>query len=367
MSSTTQRIVSVFPNNLQPGSNDGLSFALSVNGNKWAASFVASEPITLAAVAFYIFSVTGTPVAYNIRIETDNGSGRPSGTLAWTNATATLSAGASAGCTAELALTASGTLSVGTLYHLVVTPATDPASANFISNNENGQWMVSSAGAGPAGSMQMYASHWNGTTWSTGSGVPVFVLVSSDASPKRIGLPYGGAAAGSLTLTNTAWAGAKFTAPGAITVWGVQLGMIPAATANVSCFLIDGSNNILATATLPTGLWTPASLRGPYLFVFSAPVTLVSGATYRIVCKDSAGAQRLDFAGIAGANATYADIIGGSNFMLTQGTSSDGTASPTSWTDTTTKVPHFELYGSGVTGGGGGGGNLLGNGTLVIA
>lgn len=334
-------------------SNNTLTFAIDQNTDKWAVGFTAPKALNLAKVAFYINSVTGTPVAYDIRIETDNGAGRPSGTLAWANATGQLASGASAGWTTEIALTAAGALTVGTIYHIVVQPASDPASANYITVRENSQFGLSGT---PAGNVTHWTSR-NTGSWGAGIGGGVWVGVSDDGTPVKFGQPIDGAS--TVTPTNTVWHGVKFTCPVTGTYWGCGVGQLNSTSSGaVAAKLIDSGNNILATGVLAAGVFDILTTRGnDKFFVFDTPQTLTAGQTYRCVWKDPSGVWRLDTFTV---NSTYKAILpGAQEYIRTNGTSSDGTASPTSWTDTDTEGIHnFTLYASEFTGGGGGGGLL---------
>lgn len=359
MALTNYRRISLFPTDYATAGNSGLSFSLNNTTNKWAAGFIVSEAITIAKVAFYVHSETGTSPAYDVRIETDDGTGRPSGTLAWANASANFTVSA-AGWTAELSLTASGAVSPGTLYHLVVQPSGTPDGSNFIAMRENGMaigGMVSAANGvlGISGYLPCYAQRYTGS-WANGSGAPVFVLANSDGS-LRMGQVMDNS--NLYTITDTAWKGIKFVAPATMTVWGACINKLNSASAGaVAAKLIDGSNNILATGTIPAGYFDVITHRQIDLFVFDSPVEITQGDTYRCVWKDPAGNQRFDASQCT--SATFKAIKPGTDqYMLTEGTSADGSASPTSWTDSDDEEALFVLHGSSVEAGGGGGGGAL--------
>src|SRR5512146_164040 len=112
---------------INPTGNSSLNYPLDTwasgtDHDRYSIAFMVSESITLAKVAFYIHSVTGTPVQYDITIETDDGSGEPDGTPI---ATATLASGAAAGWTSELSVTGGDALDPGTIYHMVINPNSD--------------------------------------------------------------------------------------------------------------------------------------------------------------------------------------------------------------------------------------------------
>jgi len=306
------------------GSNENLSSPLDTSSKKYAYAFIPSESMVLNKVAFRLLSITGTPVAYNIRIETDDGAGRPSGALAWTNATAQVTPTAS-GWITETALTATGTINVGTIYHMVIQANVDPTS-NYISVQENA---IMPAG-GSGGNLTYQTARYDGASWTTRSS-GVFVLVSNATIPIRMGQVIH--AGGVYTITNTVWYGMKIIAPVTATLWGCGIGKLNSTSAGiVSAKLINSSNTVLSTASIPAGWWDLNTGRdNSDLFIFDIPTVLAAGETYRIVWKDTTGNQRIEYHECA---STYQDIKpGGPDYIYTTGTSSDGTASPTSWTD----------------------------------
>lgn len=337
------------PNLFSGAGNSTTNFSLNDAGDEFAISFIAPKNFNLAKVAVYIHSVTGTPVAYDIRIETDDGSGKPSGTLAWTNATAQIPSGASSGLTAELALTAAGNLTLGTIYHIRIKANTDPANTNFANMRQNGQ-------IPPLNQTQL--STWSCTLASGGSGFTIstspgiFVCVSGDATPLYFGqVAYTSAL---LTLTNTAWKGMKFVAPDNLVCWGCSFGKLNSTSAGaVAAKLIDGSNNILATGVVGAGTFDALTSRGSdVIFIFDTPVTLVKGNTYRCVWKDPAGVMRMDVLSALSGYQVYKP--GTDQYIRTEGTSADGSASPTAWTDTDTdEIMQFVMYCSDVNASGG--------------
>lgn len=360
MAITAYRRVSFCPFDFDGGGNIGLSFSLNNTTNKWSAGFAPSEAFTLAKVAIYINTETGTSPQYRLRIETDSG-GRPSGSLAWANATVNFTA-TTTGWQSLQTLTASGAVSIGTLYHLLCEPVGTPDASNFIAPRENGQ-MTLGAPAHSVGLIASWSNRYTGS-WASGSGAPCFALGNSDDS-YIVGQVCD--TSNLYTITNTAWKGLKFVAPCAMTVWGCRFQKVNSTSAGaVALKLISSGNSVLATATLPDTYWDVNTSRGDKdLFVFDTPVALTAGNTYRIVAKDPSGNQRFDSPQCTSATLKVA-LPGIGTHMLTEGTSSDGTASPTSWTDSDDEMCYVELLGSSVASGGGtAGSRLVGPSALV--
>lgn len=330
------------------GVNFGLNYALDASGKKFDIAFVPAVDFTLAKVAFKIQAVTGTPVAYDLRLETDDGAGRASGTLAWANATAQLAAGAAAGWTSELSLTATGALDMATLYHLLIQANSDPTGA-YINVNDT-----------TLGITQDLYSNWqtlsySGAAWANRY-TPIFMLVSSDGTPERWGQPLDTDA---LTyVTNTAWRGVKFTAPNGMDIMGIKLAGLHSTTlGTLSAKLIDSGNNILATASVPPGLGDLITgVRANVVLLFPSLQTLTSGAVYRIALKDTGtnGWRTEEFYTSRTGTPDYSALKpGGSAYIVTYGTSADGTASPTSWTDLANYDPiNFEILVNSIAAGG---------------
>jgi hypothetical protein len=314
---------------------NGLSTAIDASGEKFAFGFHSSDSFTLSKVAFRVHSITGTPVAYDVRIETDS-SGRPSGTLAWTNATGQLAAGTSTGIK-EVTLTATGTINIGTRYHVVIQPNTDPAS-NYIN--------IAGSNCGK-GFFSMNGAFYNGSSWSGANDARDFALISNDGTPLMIsawsdqGAPY---------LNNLTWKGLKVTMSDTVTMIGACLEFdsgIADSTGTLSVHVIDTSNNILESGSI-----TANNIGLPCVYL-DAPYELVKDTTYRIVWQDSSGALRYRSLFY---DSSYVSGDPRRDYQNTYGTSSDGTASPTSWTDASGKYdpPMYIISSNSVCSGGGG-------------
>lgn len=346
MSSASQKNLLLQPFRAAFGNNNGLSFSLNSSSVKWSAAFVPPESFTAAKLWLNFQTRTGTNGQYTFRIETDDGTGKPSGTLAWTNATVSATPSAS-GWAGPYTLTAAGAIAPGTTYHLLAAQDVTDAS-NFLAVKENGQLYIDASGLPSGDGMPFcaYALRFNGATWSVGAGSPCFSITDS-AGTTGFGQVFD--SSGNTTVTNTAWAGAKFTTLAPMTVWGCSFSTLSSTTAGAcAAKLIDSGNNVLATGTIPAGPWRFITGRIPQIFVFDSPVSLAIG-TYRVVVKDPSGVLRFEYASCA--NSTLkAFKPGGSAYTYTAGTSSNGTASPTSWTDTDSQLPPFSLYASASNG-----------------
>ncbi|MBP3956339.1 hypothetical protein J8F10_13695 [Gemmata sp. G18] len=333
-----------------PGANMGLALALDTSAKRHAISFVPTETMTVAKVAIALGSKVGSPT-FAVRIETD-ASGRPSGTLAWTNATFTGQAMGSAGWTGEVSLVASGTVNGGTLYHVVT--ANDhgtPASNNFTVLDQAGQ---SPASLGLDRIAQWITAGYNGTVWANRN-APIFVL-SDSAGTVKIGQPFD--TAGLATLSSFG-VGMKFVAPFSGALAGVEISHLPnTGIGTVSVKLYDAADTLLGTAPLTAGLIAViGNVRHSVALLFDGgPVAITAGATYRAVLSDAGNVDRVDFVTAPSSPVDYRTLLPvAQDYQWTQG-------SPGSWTDTPGKLPcYWGLIASSISTGGNsapGGGDL---------
>lgn len=320
------------------GNNANLGYDLSTSVKRAAISITSDIDMTVAKVGFSVSSVTGTPVAYTVGLQSAGSDGKPSGSLACASASATLSSGTSAGIK-ELTLTSTCAITAGTRYFIVFSPDSSPLS-NYITLR------ATNFGPGVTNSY-LFTSGDSGSTWSKGNDGWGF-LKSNDGTPKPVSsLLLTGE--GTVTVTNTVWYGIKFTADETSTALGACTVGINSSSANiVKAFLIDSSNNILATGTLSDGAVDDIS---NVCIPFATAYDITQGSTYRVVIKDSGGNYRLRDVSLDSSYnfGPWADVI------RTNGTSSDGNASPTSWTDTSTGRIAVKLLLKGKTDSAGGG------------
>ena len=318
---------------ISTNANFGLSYSLNSASLKFAISFIPTQTITLAKVNFSAASITGSPTC-TVRIETDS-SGRPSGTLAWGSATAT-GVSVSSGWQSEIALGATGTLTKGTLYHLVILNDNgSPASNYFSVGDQGGADDSATAGYSYMLAMMNFTSSYNGSTWSTRN-AGLFMLVSNDATPIRIGQPFD--SSNLFTMGSGTYYGHKFLSRVSGTLGGVLIGHLPNGTPNLVVKLYDVSDTLLGTATWANTESTIVTGRSTFaLFFDSASPTLAYGSTYRIVLNDSTGTDRIDYATAPSSPVDYRQVSPfAQDFQWTQGNTG-------SWTDTPGKFMMLAL------------------------
>jgi len=343
-------------NSMRGNANHALTFVLDAAGDWYAYGFILNESITLEKVAIRVKVKTGTPPDYDFEIQTDDGTGDPSGTLVDTNTSGTFTEASDItddAWTSEVALTANATLVAGTLYWMVLKGASAPDGSNNIAVNENSKYGVVANGAQFGHFSLNGLTHFSkestdsGTSWSVATGPGLFVLISSDGTPKTFGAVFN--TSSTKTMSNTVWKGIKFIAPYDMNVWGMSITQRNSTSAAVTGFLINSSNVIIATGTNSAGLYDVVTGRGMEVpDYFDEEQLIIQGETYRIVQKDSAAAQRVDVMAVESVYKTLMPWNG--DAIYTEGTSSDGSASPTSWTDVDTQLPAMgALLASAVT------------------
>lgn len=341
-----------------PGGNNGTNYQVDSATKKYAIAFVPTQTITLAKVNFRTTGITGSPTC-TVRIET-NSSGRPSGTLAWANATKTGVAVVS-GWQTEIALTATGTLTAGTLYHLVISNDAGTPASNYFNVNDTSQLEGAANNSAP---YLLSGEHWpasfDGASWTTRSGVgPIYMLVSNDATPVRLGQPVDGSSIDTMSSTTTYY-GVKFTAPATGTISGFNFEHLPNGTPTLTYRVYDSSDTLLASGSAPDGGAVMSGRQHAYV-TFGTSVSVTAGQSYRVVLSDSTGTDRLE--SISAPSSPDYRLI---HPVLQIAQWTQGSAG--SWTDTSGKLPMaFGIVMDSISTGGGGGGNTYSRGRVVNA
>ena len=135
--------------------------------------------------------------------------------------------------------------------------------------------------------------------------------------------------------------GNKFVAPFTMRVAGISF-ITYVNNANYVCTLYDDADTVLATVTYPSRVvfatisWYP--------FVFTDPVTLTRGETYRATCKPESGGTSFYYYDYTTFNVGAQD--GGTSLMKTS------RADAGAWTDTADARVRLRLIVSGIEQGG---------------
>ena len=189
--------------------------------------------------------VVSPSINLNIRIETDNGSGNPSGSLFHANAIATIAPGSLTTSLADTILTLAGSITIpaGQKCHVVVLVGTYGAETI----NGTNYYVI---GLEQRNTTTRFAKVWNGSVWAVGAAL-------TEATTNTY-----------TTSANTNSTGIKFTANKNCMLTSVAL---HGSSASTRCRLLNSAGTVLATATSVVS----------FVATF-APYLLVAGTTYRI-------------------------------------------------------------------------------------
>jgi len=325
------------------------SYTMSSLNNGWSARFQARSTADITSVRVRWSSVS-TPGDVTVRIETDDGTGKPSGTLY--DANAVLSAqvpstgGGAAGQLFTFASAPTTGRTVGNLYHLVIITTTNGGTHQITSYTSRTR---------PQSLPAVVLTAADATTRSNfaevANSVPLVVLGLEDATFESLGegvSPY--ATVTSQPIYGTNGVALKVTTVVTMSVSGVAMaGLEKTGTPadNLRVRIFDTSNNTISGASVTIdkdALLTSLSTNGATAY-FPGAVSLPAG-TYRIVldcasCANSSNCWNIDAAVAMNASASP------SGFLLS--TSAD----LSTWSDTSGSVLAMSLMVENITAGGG--------------
>lgn len=297
--------------------------ALDATSDHIAVSVMAHKTGTITKLGAGIAAVNGTPPTYEIRAETDGGSGTPSGTLAGTDTNATFTPSA-AGWTWHT-LTGSLSVTAGDHFHIRVQhntgtiDASNRATFQYYMNQTTNQFPFA------------LSSTNSGTSWTRLPNVPILSAQYSDdevlwgTMPMEDGIEN--------TLYDNADTpderGIKWTQPFTGNCCGAMIWLfgISSASSTWDVVLYDSGDNVVASAS-QTGAQAVTTLADRGLYAFWGDVELTSGETYRLVLKPTHASNTVQAYGYTcpDANSLLAAGFPG----VSQTTRTDGG----SWTDT---------------------------------
>lgn len=328
-----------------PGITNGL-VTVSAAGHYGAYVFCAKEDMTISHVGFRAGTAVGSPTI-EVRIETVDASGLPSGTL-WATDTNGTTGTITSSSNVLQALTASASVARGQVFcvKLAYASGTSQQILQWSNVNYNFQsslpYIVTNTGTPTKGLMNTSFA-----AVSFGSSSTTFYQVPG-ASPGS------STTGGAFNNTNSARRGLRFTPPMSCRVCGLRwYNSNSSGDYNVAIFN-DAGTELSSSSTAFDGDHNAASANGTIIAFFDNPVTLTAGTTYRVAVEPS--------------SATNAHV---SAFVLPSADYRGGTAAGTtahyttyasgSWTDTATDtIPFMDILidqiddGAGTGGGGGG-------------
>lgn len=326
-----------------PYSNNSFgSVTLNADNEKIATIMQAPKTGTIDRVAYRMGTVT-TEGTLDIRIETIDSSGLPTGTLWATNTNATrLVTTGDAAATLETTLTAGASVNRGDLFAVV------------INLTAGGGDMTVSRVAGPEGyegfpSTIPYTNSWGSKNAEKLAGA----IRYSDAT-----YPFTGGALPVTSIASTSFSsgsatnerGNVFIPTFDCKVNGVWVGTTTTtATADFTVRLLNSSSTIMTSRAVEAGAGNGATIRS---YFFDSEQTLDAGSTYRITCK-ATGASNLTLRGV-GWTSTMAEAMPRSGWGFTM-TTRNGDAG--AWTDTANSMHQMGVIISSVDDGAAGGGS----------
>lgn len=321
---------------------------LTSAGHYIAYIYAASQDMVISHVGFRVATATGSPTA-DVRIETVDASGFPSGTL-WGTNTNIVTGTLSANTNTLQALTASATITKGQVFCVKLAYASGTALAIgymdvSLPKNLVMPYRVTNTGTPTKGLL-------NAET-------PILALGSSSTTFYCIpgAFPINGLTAGTFNNTNSARRGLRFTIPMNCRAVGIhwynngQIGDYNATLYN------DAGTELSSSSTAYDGDYAVASSNGTSYVYFDNTVTLTAGTIYRISIEPTTATNCNVYAYSFLAPEYRSATAAGTGCLYT-------TFATGAWTDTaTSNLPVMDLLIDQVDNGSGGaasGGGIIG-------
>lgn len=332
------------------------NYTMSSLNNGWSARFQAKTTADITSVRVRWTSVSAAGQV-TVRIETDDGAGKPSGTLYDANAVLTAQVPSTAGGAAGQLFTFSSApttgLTAGSLYHVVIittTAGTTHSLTSYVVRQRPQSLPSNVLTASDATTRSNFTEVANAT--------PIVVLGLEDSTFESLGdglLPY--ATSTTQVIHGTNGVALKATTTVSMSVVGIALPGVsktgnPAGDLRVRIFDTGNSTVSGASITLDKDAISTNISTSGLIALFPGTVTLPAG-TYRVVL-DCASCANSSHCWNANAAVSINSSASPSGFLLS--TSSD----LSSWSDTAGSVPGMSLMIENATGGGGSAGVIGG-------
>lgn len=247
---------------------------LDAASEKAAIVFAAPKTGTIDRVGFMVRAMT-TSATVDVRLETVDASGNPSGTLFGTNTNVAKST-LVANTYYEVTLTAGASVTRGQKLALViVNPAV--SAGNF----EIGR-------TGAVISTFPFTAHWTGSWAFAGNPWIGHIRYSDGSYPRTEGFIPGIVAAIAYNLNATTdEAGNKMTLPFACKVSGIwTYNLVTSATGDWDAVLYDDLDNVIKSVSMDGDLTAKlASSNVPFICPFDSEITLYAGQVVRVIKK----------------------------------------------------------------------------------
>lgn len=308
-------------------------------GNYCALVYRVRKAGNINKVGYFPGSVAGAG-AVDVRVETVDGSGNPSGSLWGTNTNASHSPTSST--FAWVTLTASATVAVGDIVALRI------SYASGTSVRVNNMDTLMSTGL-------PYRVKHEGSVLKSGASIPVIGCQLDTGEVQFTGAPLINSTTISTDIntgTTPDETGLKITVPFSGRCVGMTVRVVNLSTTYAAKLYDSDGSTVLASQT---GQDTDVNASsGAVTFLWSG-VELTAGQTYRAVILPETGTSVRMYYGDMDAAGTRASWPAGTNGQWTERTDAG------SWTDTNTRMPYITLLFDQLNDGSGGGGGLLVN------
>lgn len=324
------------------GSQSAMSISqqsLSSSGNYVAGVFAAPKTGNISAIGYFPGTVS-SPSA-DVRLETVDSSGLPSGTLWGTNTNASHTPSASTW--AWVTLTASAAVNKGDIICIKIARSSGTFQVNY--------W-------NPAPVIGFFPyGVFNTGTPSRSTACPILAVKYDDNTyPFMFSFPLGntGLAQAINSGTTPDEKGVKFTVPFACKVSGACFRYVaPSGSTTYTLKLYDGSDNVLASVLVDTDAQATINSTGQIVSLFNTDVQLSPGSTYRLTILPTDATNFNFFRAILDAATTREAWPHGTSWQATERTDAG------SWTDTDTQMPLMSLMLSALDDGNSAGGILV--------
>jgi hypothetical protein len=320
------------------------SATLDAAGEYVSYVFSAREDMTISHVGFRAGTATGSPTI-EVRIETVDASGLPSGTLWATNTNGTT--GTITSNTDVLqALTASASITKGQVFCVMMKYAS--GTSQIIQHTNN-------CVVGSPSSLPYQVINTGTPTKSTLSAQSANIALGSSSTTFYYvpgAMPISASAAGTFNNTNSAKRGLRFVIPMNCRAVGLRNFQNTSVGDFNAVLYNDAGTELSSSSTAYDGDHNSAANNGVGYYYFDNPVTLTAGTAYRIAIEPSSATN---------ANVWTLTLPSSNYFTATPARSTAVYASfaTATWTDSTTQLPVMDLLIDQVDDGSGSGGTTV--------
>ncbi len=329
--------------------------AMATLDNGWDARFAADSVLDVIAVTMSWGSITAAGQV-TVRIETDDGTGKPSGTLYDAAAVMTAQTPSAGNKTYTFAVAPTTGMTIGTIYHVLIITTTGGTTMTLNSHTASATvtTMPTSVLTGASVTTRSnFAVVANSTPaimlTRTGGGFTAFSVMT---------VPFGSTFTTSNIFTTNAVA-AKITTQGTLSVTGYvidNITLVGAPAGDLRIRLFDGADAVVAGSTVTVDKDTVVTAKG--IKVPLGTAISIAAATYHVVLDSASSADNTHCYALKSPIAFDATAI--PNSIVSTGTLDGSGNLSGAWSDATTSHAPVALLIDGVTNSAAGGGIIGG-------